>query len=116
MTFVGCERLNAECVNVGLLQIAEGRVNHAVALQPVFAGKCGSHDAHGIVTATGMRVTGVARAIVADFQLQGPEFGLHVRLQILQTRVRSDGVQGGAQGRVLRKGLTATLAYTPAAA
>lgn len=110
MRFIGCERLNAERVNVGLLQIAEGRVNHAVALQAVFAGKRGGHDAHGIVTATGMRVTGMPHTIIADFQLQGPEFSLHVRLQILHARVRRYVVHGGAHGRVLRNGLTAILA------
>src|SRR5574337_524427 len=87
--FVGRERLNAECVNVGLVQIAERRVDHAVALQPILAGKRRCHDAHEIMAATGMRVTGMLCAIVADFQLQGPEFSLHVHLQILHARVRS---------------------------
>lgn len=110
MRFVGRERLNAECVNIGLLQIAERRVNHAVALQAVLAGKRGGHDAHGIVAATGMRVTGVLRTLIADIQLQRPEFSLHVRVQVMQARIQRRGIHGGAQGRVLRNGLTATLA------
>src|SRR5574337_731795 len=99
--FVGCQRLNTECVDIGLPPIAERSVHHAMALQAALGCKRRRHDAHRIMSVSRMRMADVLGAIVADVEPQRSE----LRLQPFAQKTHAV-----AHGKVLRNGLTATLA------
>lgn len=92
-------------MDIGLQQVAQRCVNHAMPLQRRLGDKRRRDDAHGIMTAALMGMTDMPGAIVAYFQLQRMECGFQAASKLLGRRLH---------GSTLRKGFTLTRAYTPA--
>src|SRR5579863_7140236 len=100
MDFFRCQSGDAERVYVRLHEVAQGRVDHAMALDPWPSVEGGGDDAHSEVTAP-VACAGVARmggAVVAHVQLQGREAFPEAALDL--------GAAVHDHGSVRRKGLT----------
>ncbi len=71
--FVRCQRGDAQCVDVGLHEIAQRPVNQLVPLQRAQAAKVGGHDAHAKMPSaiSRTRMTGVQMAVVDQLDLLG---------------------------------------------
>ena len=95
-------------MNFALPEIAECRVDQAMPGKGAESGKGGRDDAQFIMSARGgAGVTGMAMRLVFDVQRQRLKSGQALAHQCDGLRVQA--------GRTLRKGLTLTCAYTPAA-
>ena len=107
MGFAGGQRFDAQSMHVSFQKISERRIHHAVALQLRLGGERHRDDMHVIMSLTGMGMSGMQRAVIADIQLQRPEGGLQLPADTAaEVRIH---------GSTLRNGLTVTRAYTPAA-
>lgn len=105
----GAAGLDAERVDVGFHQIADGIVDEAVTLQRPEAGEASGDDPHVEMPAAVFRacVSDMLVALVDDLEVG--------RLQRRVNACPDLGDAGVVHGRTFLKGLTSTFSYTPAA-